>query len=69
MRIINLERFNLMNCGMFATFGIELMSVLQILVSKKLEDSVHYNTKHISVSSQQLFDQRCLSWTQNLECK
>lgn len=55
-RVINWERLNLMNCGMFATFGIELMSTLQILIGKKLEDSVHFNTKHISVSSQQLFD-------------
>lgn len=56
MRIINWGRLNLMNCEMFATFGIELMSMLQILLGKKLEDSVHFNTKHISISSQQLFD-------------
>lgn len=56
MRIMNWERLNLMNRGMFATFGVELGSVLQILIGMKLEDSVHFNTKHISVSSQQLFN-------------
>ena len=45
-----------MNCEMFAAFGVELMSMLQILIGTKLGDSVHFNTKQISVSSEQLFD-------------
>lgn len=56
MRIVNWERLNLMNRGMFAMFGVELVSGLQILIGEKLEDSVHFNTTHISVSSQQLFN-------------
>lgn len=54
MRIINWGRLTLMNCGMFATFGIALLSMLQTL-GENPEDSVHSDTKHISLSSQQLF--------------
>lgn len=66
MWIIHRERWNGMIRGMFATFGIELMSMLQVLVDEKLEGSSHCSTKHISLSSQR-FDLHC--WIQNLELK
>lgn len=46
MAIITWERLNLMNWP----FGIDLMSVVQIPIGRKLADSVHFNPKHISVS-------------------
>lgn len=51
MRILNWEWLTLMNCGMFAPLGIEVW--LQVSIGKKLEDWVHINTRHISISSQQ----------------
>lgn len=50
MGIITWERLNLVNWGMTVAFGIDLMSVVQILIGKKLADSLHFNPKHISVS-------------------
>lgn len=49
-RKIHRERLNLSGCGMFAPFGIDLVSILQVLIGKKLADSVP--KAHL----QQLFD-------------
>lgn len=49
-RIINWERWNLLGCGMFTVFDIDLVSILQALIGKKLADSVP--KAHL----QQLFD-------------